>query len=62
MARADDREVTLVESRHLRLVEALAEGDHGRVDEAQVERLVLAFELGRALEIVDRQRLEAVGA
>lgn len=46
MARPNEREVAAVERRHLRLPEALAERDHRRVDQSEVEALVGRLELG----------------
>src|SRR5881397_1098840 len=62
MARSHDREVPTVERCDLRLTEALAESDDRRVDEPQIEVGVLALELSRSLEVVERQRLQPIGA
>lgn len=53
---ADDREVPAVERRHLRLVETLAEGDDGRVDQPEVQPRVRALELGGPREVARLQR------
>lgn len=62
MVGSHDREVATVERRDLRLVKLFAGRDHGGVDQAELERGVLALQFGSADERGLRKLMKAVRA
>lgn len=62
MAGDDDGEVTVIKGGDLRLVEALAQSDHRRIDEADPEVGVLLLDLASPDQVGLINTLELVGA
>ena len=62
MAWAYDRRVATIERGGLGLARALGKRDHRRIDQPEVEARVDLLKIGRAAEIIDRQRCQPIGA
>ncbi len=52
MPRSNDGEVATIEGRDLRLAKPFAQGNHGSVDETEIQVRVLFLKLSRAEEII----------